>query len=187
MSKPLSVQELDPTIAVRTGRTDSILLLSLWLFRRAFWPMLWLGLTVSAIAGEPLERQMDQVFTVATEGNQGFWGDLLSPYALVILAFASRIVVSGLALVLAYPLTRWSTLAHYDPSHRGRSSFQLWSDRLHLLRAYRSLRWTHAVRSVAIKRLGPLGRRLYLADPVLRWSGVILFLIMIMVMRAGAG
>lgn len=187
MPKPLSVQELDPAVAVRAGRVDSILLLSLGLLRRAFWPLLWVGLVVSTVAGETAEQEMDQVLRLATEGNQDFWGQLLSPYAIVILAFGSRLAVGGLALVIAYPLTRWSTLAHYDASRRWRSRIKLWRDRLHLTRAYRSLRRTDAVRSVAIERLGPLGSRMQLADRMIRLSGFVLFLLMIWVISGVVG
>ena len=41
---------------------------------------------------------------------------------------------------------------------------------------------TDAVRSVAIEGLGPLGRRMQLADRILRWSGFVLFLLMIVIM-----
>lgn len=149
--------------------------------------VLWLGIAVSSIAGETAEQEVDQVLTLATQGNQDFWGQLLSPYALVIVASGIRLAVGGLALVIAYPLTRWSTLAHYDPTHRVRSSIKLWRDRLHLTRAYRSLRRTDAVRSVAIEGLGPLGRRTQLADRILRWSGFVLFLLMIVIMSVLAG
>lgn len=47
------------------------------------------------------------------------------------------------------------------------SSIGLFLDRLHVERAYRSLRWTHHVRRVALGQLGPTGDRLGKVDPIL--------------------
>lgn len=46
------------------------------------------------------------------------------------------------------------------------SSIGLFLDRLHVARAYRSLRWTH-VRRVALGQLGPTGDLLGKVDPIL--------------------
>ena len=78
-----------------------------------------------------------------------------------------RFLVGVAALVLAYPLSRRETGSSIGPG-MPRRPFRVWADRLHLVRAYRSLRWTSSVRQVAATRLGRWGR-------VLSWSGPALF------------
>ena len=100
---------------------------------------------------------------------------VLSP--LVLVAFGMRIVVAGLAFALAYPLTRWNQPTDYAHGRKRRSWIRLWSDRWHLTRAYRALRWTWAVRQVAAERLGELGQQLVRCGPVLRWASIVLFIV----------
>ncbi len=85
------------------------------------------------------------------------------------------------AFALAYPLTRWTAATDYATEKRDKSRYRLVRDRLYFTRAYRELRWTWAVRQVAIDRLGTTGRRLALVDPITRWSTVVLVVLLILV------
>ncbi len=42
-----------------------------------------------------------------------------------------------------------------------------WFDRLHVAKAYRSLRWTHHVRQEALHRFGTAGQRVSKLDPIM--------------------
>ena len=61
----------------------------------------------------------------------------------------------------------------------GRSG--VWADRLHLVRAYRSLRWTSTVRQLAATRLGRPGRVLSWSGPALLVLDVVSFVALIVV------
>jgi len=91
---------------------------------------------------------------------------LLSPFAFVAIAVILRFLEGAAALVLAHPLSRRETGSSIGPGML-RRAFGVWADRLHLVRAYRSLRWTSTVRQLAAARLGTWGR-------VLSWSGPVL-------------
>lgn len=88
---------------------------------------------------------------------------LLSPAAGIILALTARVLSNLAALALAYPLTRDQEVGLEPRSRLGRV-FGVWSDRLNLAAAYRSLRWTWHVRRAAMSRLGG---RAYRLDPML--------------------
>ncbi|MCB0911485.1 MAG: hypothetical protein KDB60_07710 [Propionibacteriaceae bacterium] len=79
------------------------------------------------------------------------------------------------ALLLA--LARVPKVGGGRSGQRLRAALHAWSDRLHVARAFRSLRWTWAVRAVAMGRLGRRGRRLALAEPVLQAAGVVLMVV----------
>lgn len=178
MPKPQTVEELDPALALRTGRFDPGAVLFLWCARKAFYPLLWLGLIFATITGR--SDEIDEAGGIAEYiGTLHSAGDIiaaaLSPLVIVLMAFGLRIVVAGLAFALAYPLTTWNEPTDYAHGRRERSTTRLWSDRWHLTRAYRALRWTWAVRQVAAERLGELGRQLLRCGPVLRWASILLF------------
>ena len=158
---PSTVPELDPALAVAEGRFDPVALLSLWLARRTFWPLLAGGMAVAIGVAGGEEQELGSLGDAARA--------LASPLAGLILAFALRVIVGWLALALAWPLTGWVGAGGEDGELRGLARRHSWSDRLQLTRAYRSLRWTHPVREVAVDRLGVVGRRFELADRVLSW------------------
>lgn len=81
---------------------------------------------------------------------------LLSPFGVLAIAFLLRFATGIVALLLAYPLSRHTTGSVIGPDIVKRP-FRIWNDRLHLVRAYRSLRWTSAVTKLAIQRLGRTG------------------------------
>lgn len=184
-----SVQELDPAVALREGTFDATVLLLLWCARRAFFPLLWLGLTSATVAIGVIGRDPGGLEARVEELQaSGDWlGALLSPLVGVIIAFALRIAVAGLSFAAAYPLSRWNTPSDYAEGRRSGSRLRLWRDRLYLTRAYRALRWTWAVRRVAVDRLGPTGGRLARCDAILRWGGIAAFaLFVVTTIAAGA-
>ena len=105
---------------------------------------------------------------------------LLSPFVLVAIAIILRFLVGIAALVLAYPLSRRETDSSIGPGMLWRP-FRVWADRLHLVRAYRSLRWTSTVRQLAATRLGRWGRVLSWSGPVLLVADVVMFIALIVV------
>lgn len=178
MPKPQTVEELDPAVALRAGRFDPGAVLILWCARKAFYPLLWLGLIFATVGGrvDEINEAGSLAEYLATLDSVGeFVAAVLSPLVVVLAAFVLRIVVAGLAFALAYPLTTWNQPADYAHGRRTRSRSRLWSDRWYLTRAYRALRWTWAVRQVAAERLGELGRQLTRCGPFLRWASVLLF------------
>ncbi len=141
-----------PEQALRPGRPDARNLLIVWYMRKSFFPLLLLG-TIGALTTKgTTEAQIDW-----TEPGK-LLAELLSPIAGLILAVVVRFTSSQVALLLAYPLAS----AHEEPL-APRTSFGSgigrWFDRLHVARAYRSLRWTHHVRQEALHRFGSTGER----------------------------
>ena len=53
--------------------------------------------------------------------------------------------------------------------------------RRNLAKAYRSLRWTHHVRQMALRRLGPSGDRVSKLDPILDVVNIATFVVMVVV------
>ena len=51
MPKPQTVEEMDPALALRTGRFDPGAVLVLWCARKAFYPLFWLGLIFATLSG----------------------------------------------------------------------------------------------------------------------------------------
>jgi hypothetical protein len=91
---------------------------------------------------------------------------LLSPFAIAAFGVLLRFAMNMAALALAYPLSRRATGSAIGPDIVKRP-LRVWQDRLHLIRAYRSMGWTSPVRTLAIERLGRTGY-------VLSWTGTIL-------------
>ena len=148
---------IDPVAAVRGG-FDGAALLVLWFLRGAA-PALLIG---SLIYAWLVSESRFEAIPEMTPPGQAVRA-LLSPFAGVAIAIILRFLVGIAALALAYPLSRRATGSSIGPDSRHRP-FQVWADRLHLIRAYRSLRWTSTVRKLAAARLGRRGR-------VLAWSG----------------
>jgi len=167
---------LDPSAAVRGG-FDAMALLVLWLLRSAAPALLLAGLSVAWVVSE---TRFEAIPAVTTPGQAV--RVLLSPFALVAIAIGLRFLVDVAALVLAYPLSRRETGSSIGPGMLQRP-FRVWADRLHLVRAYRSLRWTSAVRQLAATRLGRWGRVLSWSGPVLLVTDAVLFIALIVVMR----
>ena len=160
------MQALDPGVALRPGRGDPTALLVLWLVRQAFVPLVLLGILVVVITGTDEPTELGSADELAR--------NLLTPLAPLVVAVVSRIAVAGAAFALAYPLSRWTRPDQYPDRSGLRLQLRLWTDRLHLTRAYRSLRWTWPVRQRAVTELGPRGARLVALEGSLRWISVAL-------------
>ena len=165
---------IDPSAAV-LGAFDATALLVLWLLRSAVPALLLMGVSYAWVVSEARFEAIPQV----TSPSQAI-RLLLSPFAFVALAIILRFLVGIAALLLAYPLSRRETGSSIGPGML-RRPFRVWADRLHLVRAYRSLRWTSTVRQLAATRLGRPGRILSWTGPVLLVSDVVLFLALIVV------
>lgn len=175
---------ITPDMAI-AGPTDARVLLSLRCAKRAFLPLLWLGsmaatiwiLVISDLGPDELQAELDRV---SGEGN--LLSAILSPMAGVAFALLWRIGVAFAALVVAYPLTRGSSLADYEGVSKPGAIRRMWWDRWYWMRAYRALRWTWAVRTAALERAGASARWFDLAEKLLRVLGYALFVAWILLM-----
>ena len=178
----------EPSSAIRSD-FDATTILLLWCIRKAFFPLLWLGMsfaTISfAIAGQDVLELESQATSLDTPSE--YAGALLSPLALVAIAFIMRIAVGFLALAAAYPLSKSTKPHDHQDVRRITQHVRVWRDRLYLSRAFRSLRWTWIVRNAAVQRLGRRGSRLAMCNPVLRWAGIALFIIFLVVFFIALG
>lgn len=148
----------DPESALRPGRADAIVVLSLWLARRLFLPLLLIGLIFGLITGQ---LRTDESVIATWDSADDLVRALLTPLAGIALAILIRVGLAALAA--AWPLSRWDRAQ--TAGTRG-SFYRTAIDRWRLAQAYRSLRWTWGVRESAIRRAGTTGRRLGLAVPV---------------------
>jgi len=178
----------DPSSAIRSD-FDATIILLLWCIRKGFFPLFWLGMsfaTISfAITGQDVLELESQATSLDTPSE--FVGALLSPLSIVAIAFIMRIAVGFLALAAAYPLSRSTKPHDHQDVRRMTQHVRVWRDRLYLSRAFRSLRWTWIVRNVAIQRLGRRGARLAMCNPVLRWAGIALFILFLVVLFIALG
>ena len=181
-------ESFDPSSAIRSD-FDATIILLLWCIRKAFFPLLWLGLsfaTISfAIAGQDVLELESQATSLDTPSE--YAGALLSPLALVAIAFIMRIAVGFLALAAACPLSKSTKPHDHQDVRRITQHVRVWRDRLYLSRAFRSLRWTWIVRNAAVQRLGRRGARLAMCNPVLRWAGIALFILFLVVFFIALG
>lgn len=150
--------------------------------RKLFFPMLWIGLSVAVLTGR---QELSEVASAEELFGQfqttgDLIGALFSPLAPLILAFGVRIAVSFLAMGLAYPLTLWNQRTDYPTSRGSGSRRRMWVDRLNLTKAYRALRWTWAVRDVAVKRSGRRGPALVKMEQILVWANPSLFVVLVL-------
>lgn len=132
--------------------------------------MLWLGIIGAILAGRA------DAIDVGFHSPESVVERLLSPLAGVILAVMLRLSSALAGLAITYPLARAREAGLEPRSYRG-ARIGVVLDRLHVMRAYRALRWTHHVRLVAHRRLGATGRRLARLDPIMDVTGVVLLLL----------
>ena len=157
------------------GIFDAAALLVLWLLRCAV-PVLFLaGIAYAWVVSE---ARFESIGAVTTPGQA--MRILVSPFVFVGIAIILRFVVGIAALVLAYPLSRRETGSSIGPG-MPRRPFRVWADRLYLVRAYRSLRWTSSVRQFAASRLGRWGRVLSWAGPVLLVTDAVMIVVLVVV------
>ena len=181
-------ERLDPNDLLRDGTSDSATLHVTWLTRKLFLPLLLAGVIVAVqvtqnvvTLGDEIRSRIDSLNTPTD-----FFSALASPFSLIIVALALRIVAELMALILAFPLTRWSRPSDYDRVPLVGRYWRLLSDRVHFAGAFRSLRWTYAVRQAAADRLGPIGRVLEVLSPALSWAAALLAVILVAVVATTA-
>ncbi len=176
-------ERLDPNDVLREGTFDATALLVLWLARRSFLPILWVGIGVAVVItqdianlGDEVQRELDSLDSLGA-----VFAALASPFSLILVALLLRFIVGALALALAYPLTRWNR--HSDYARRGRSGsyLRLWWDRIYVAESLRSLRWSWTVRQSAADRLGGRGQILETLSEILGWVGVVLLVALVVV------
>jgi hypothetical protein len=149
-----------PEMAIRPGRFDAAALLTIWFVRKSFYWLAFLGIISLAVTDHLDDTEIDW------SSPSSLQRQVLSPLAALILAIVCRFLASQAGLALTYPLARRHDAA-LAPRDSFGSSIGVFFDRLHVMRAYRSLRWTHHVRQVALHRLGRWGRALARLDPIL--------------------
>lgn len=162
----LSLGALPPEAALRVSRHDATALLVLRVLRRSFLPLFALGLIGAWSTGDYSASGLSTL-----TNPEGWFRALLSPLAGFALAVLVRVGVGVLALLLALPQVPGAGVG------LGRRRWRAWVDRLQVAKAYRSLRWTWAVRDAAIRRLGARGRRLAFAEPTMQVTGIVLLLL----------
>jgi hypothetical protein len=159
-SEPREELRIRPEQALQPGRADARNLLVVWYIRKSFYAWLFLGLI-----GAQATRGTTDVDIDWTEPDK-LLGEFLSPLIGLILAVVVRLGSTWAALALAYPLVRKHDTA-LEPRTGFTSGIGRWFDRLHVARAYRSLRWTHHVRQEALHRFGRAGQRVSKLDPIM--------------------
>ncbi len=166
----------DPESALRPGSTDAVVVLTLWAARWLFAPLLLIGLIFGWATGQ---LQPSDVGRTGWDSPDDLLRALVTPLAGIALAILIRVGVGLAALAAAWPLSKWDQAR--TAGARG-SLYRRAIDRWRLAQAYRSLRWTWAVREAAILRAGPLGRRLALAVPVSTALSVLLAVAFVVVL-----
>jgi hypothetical protein len=157
--RKLDIEAFDPARLLKPGNADPLVLQILWCVRKAFYPMLWVGLLMVLRSGRKLVdvSELDTMPEIVEA--------LFTPFAGVAVAVLIRVLVGFLGVIGAYPFSRtdFATEIAY------RNRLRQWQDRYQQTVAFADLRWTWAVREVAIERLGDTGRVLSWCDPILRW------------------
>lgn len=144
-----------PDDVMAPTRLDAVTVLLLWGMRRAFYPLLLVGLAFAWIAGE-----VTPVALVRLENPFQLVAALFTPLAGIALALTVRLLVGLLALAAAFPRTRWVSEEEVerDPAGHRRGPVRRWVDRVYMTAAYRELRSTWTVRGRATAQLGRSGR-----------------------------
>lgn len=172
------IVSFDPSSALRPGRADALALTVVGLLRGAAPALFVIGLIYFVLTAG---NHFESLPAVATP-MQAFRA-LLSPFAIAAVGVLLRFVMGIVALLLAYPLSRQVTGSVIGPDIVKRP-LRIWQDRLHLIRAYRSLRWTSPVRTLAVERLGRTGYALSWTGTILTivfWVALVAFLVVLFV------
>lgn len=150
---------------------DATAVLVLWVLRRLFWPLLLLGLAYAWLAGE-----VTPVALVRLDDPFSLLRALFTPLAGIGVAIIFRVVLDLVALVVAFPRTRWVVDDRVRRDGHARGPVRRWVDRLYMTAAYRELRSTWTVRGRAATRLGRSGP----------WLTALNLLLWVLVVLAGA-
>jgi hypothetical protein len=167
----LDIEAFDPTRLLKPGNADPLVLQILWCVRKAFYPMLWLGLVMVLLSGRNLVdvSELDTIPEIL--------GAFFSPFAGVVVAVVIRALVGFLGVIAAYPFSH----PDFAKGIAYRNRLRQWQDRYQQTVAFADLRWTWAAREVSIERLGDTGRVLSWCDPILRWLNYLTLALLIMV------
>ena len=150
-----------PEFALRPGRSDARALLVVWFIRKSAYWLLFGGLIGLAVSHHERSTKVDWT------DPGGVVAELLSPGAGIVLSVVARVGGALAGLALAYPLTREYKVGLSPRTNFGSGIGKVF-DRMHVARAYRTLRWTHHVRQEAMGRLGPnASRRVAKIDPIM--------------------
>jgi hypothetical protein len=167
----LDIEAFDPARLLKPGNVDPLVLQILWCVRKGFYPMLWVGLLMVMLSGRKLV-DVSELDTLPEIVDAFF-----TPFAGVVVAFLIRVLVGVLGVIAAYPFSQTDFAT--DIAYRNR--LRQWQDRYQQTVAFADLRWTWAVREVAIERLGDTGRFLSWCDPILRWLNYLTFALLTVV------
>ena len=168
---------LSPDQVIRND-TDARIVLGLWTIRKAWFPLFWIGITVATVWVVTQGRDFNelQARIAELETGSGLLEEALTPLGLAVFAIVMRLAALPLGWAAAFPLTLLETKdAHADTNWLGRQ-IRLWRDRVHLTRAYATLRATWIVRYAAIDRIGAPNTILVRSIRILRWTGVVAFI-----------
>lgn len=162
------------------GTRDAAVLSLLWLVRRSFWTLLWVGAIALVLSGSIDDATDLETPTIASAADAR--EVLSSPQVLLILAPAARLGAAWLGLLATYPLAR--RLQRHADRTTGRTARHpaVWSDRWYLMRALREWRWTSSVRRLARGRLGRAGPPLLVLDITLLVTGIVLFPVLLVLL-----
>lgn len=158
---PPPLAAFEPASVLRPGRMDPLALIVVGVIRGAAPALFVVGLIYFVLT---VGNHFESLPAIASPMQA--LRALLSPFAIAAVGVLLRFGAGIVALLLAYPLSRQATGSVIGPDIVKRP-VRIWQDRLHLIRAYRSMRWTSPVRTLALQRLGRTGY-------VLSWTGTIL-------------
>jgi hypothetical protein len=166
------LQAPEPATVLGAGRVDAVMLLALWLVRRAFWLLMAVGILVLVALGslDSVEQLETPEITSAAQAREV----LLSAQGVLLVAPLLRLVSGWLALLLAYPHARRFQRSADRAIGRTARHPAVWWDRWHLVRALRDWRWTSSVRRHARWRLGRASTPILVADLTLLILGLVL-------------
>lgn len=146
-----------PEASLLRGRVDAVVVLTLWVLRRASWALLFAGFGIALWRGDVDEALGLDTFEEALDA-------ILSPLAPLALAVLFRLAVVFVAFGSAYPIGLRE--AREVPGHLDGDVFRRISTIWRITTAHRSRRWTWPVRHVAVDRAGSAGRVLDVVDRV---------------------
>ena len=150
----------DPGRALGDGPGGPVPLLLLRCLRTATLVLITAGIGVAVLAGRD-----DDLSTIGTPS--GLLRSLVTPLAVLAAGIVLRLLLTPLAYLSALAVVLGAG-ADVVPDDDRRATPTRWSDRLRVANAYRSLRWTSAVKDRAVTEAGGAGRALRVAEDVLR-------------------
>lgn len=172
--------ELDACL--QAGRADSRRLLVAWFVKKSFWWMFFGGAALASVVHfvEHVENELKVNYQSPESVEHG----LLSAWVFVVAAVLLRVAIAWIAVALAFPLARAHDVA-LAPRTGWNRHYATFSDRYKVAKAFRSLRWTHHVRQVALDRVSPgpgWWRRLDPIIDVVNVVGVVAFIVTALVL-----